>query len=70
MPPKKNPAPTEVVYHGGSDGVVIHLPEAGAVEFVHGVPVVVSAKDAKSLAARPDFQPTAPKATTNPSEEG
>lgn len=61
-PTKKTSAPTEVVYTGGSDGVVIHFP-SGPVEFLHGVPVEVSADNAKSLAEHPDFQPAA-KATT------
>ena len=65
----KSPSKT-VTYSGGSDGVVMHL-SCGAVEFPHGVPIEVSAEDAKSLAGNPDFQP-APKATTpttKPSEE-
>ena len=65
----KSPSKT-VTYSGGSDGVVMHL-SCGAVEFLHGVPVEVSADDAKSLAGNPDFNP-APKATTpttKPSEE-
>ena len=65
----KTPTKT-VTYSGGSDGVVIHF-SSGPVEFLHGVPVEVSAEDAKSLAGNPDFQP-APKATTpttQPSEE-
>ena len=66
-PTKKTAAPSEVVYSGGSDGVVIHLP-SGPVEFLHGVTVAVSAEDAKSLAEHPDFQP-APKATTTPKPE-
>jgi hypothetical protein len=44
---------------------------SGAIEFLHGVPVEVSAEDAKSLAGNPDFQ-SAPKATTpttSPSKE-
>ena len=64
-------APTKTVtYSGGSTGVVMHF-SGGPVEFPHGVPVEVSAEDAKSLAGHPDFQP-APKATTpttQPSEE-
>ena len=55
-----------VTYSGGSDGVVIHF-ATGPVEFLHGVPVEVSAEDAKSLAAHPDYQ--APKATTTPKPE-
>ena len=55
-----------VTYSGGSDGVVIHF-AAGPVEFLHGVPVEVSAEDAKSLAGNPAFQ--APKATTPPKPE-
>jgi hypothetical protein len=55
-----------VTYSGGSDGVVIHF-ATGPVEFLHGVPVEVSAEDAKSLAGNPDFQ--APKATTTPKPE-
>ena len=55
-----------VTYSGGSDGVVIHF-SGGPVEFPHGVPVEVSAEDAKSLAGNPDFQ--APKATTTPKPE-
>ena len=65
----KSPSKT-VTYSGGHDGVVIHFP-SGPVEFPHGVPVEVSAEDAKSLARNPDFNP-APKATTpttKPSEE-
>jgi len=65
----KSPSKT-VTYSGGSDGVVIHF-SSGPVEFLHGVPVEVSAEDAKSLAGNPDFQP-APKASTptnQPSEE-
>jgi hypothetical protein len=49
----------------------MHLSSGHVVEFLHGVPVEVSAEDAKSLAGNPDFQP-APKATTpttKPSEE-
>ena len=65
MPSKKSTAP-EVVYTGGSDGVVLHLPN-GPVEFLHGVPVAVSAEDALSLADHPDFHPAAP-ATTKPEE--
>ena len=56
-----------VTYSGGSDGVVIHF-ATGPVEFLHGVPVEVSAEDAKSLAGTPDFQP-APRATTTPKPE-
>ena len=56
-----------VTYSGGSDGVVIHFSN-GPVEFLHGVPVEVSAEDAKSLAGNPDFQP-APRATTTPKPE-
>ena len=66
MPSKKTTATSEVVYDGGSDGVVLHLPN-GPVEFLRGVPVVVSAEDAKSLADHPDFHPAAP-ATTKPEE--
>ena len=69
MSPTKASSKT-VTYSGGSDGVVIHF-ASGPVEFPHGVPVEVSAEDAKSLAGNPDFQP-APKATTpttKPSEE-
>ena len=65
----KTPTKT-VTYSGGSDGVVLHL-SSGPVEFLHGVPVEVSAEDAKSVSGHPDFQP-APKATTpttQPSEE-
>ena len=54
--------PKTVTYSGGSDGVVMYL-SSGATEFLHGVPVEVSAEDAKSLAGNPDFQP-APRATT------
>ena len=61
MSPTKASSKT-VTYSGGSDGVVIHF-ASGPVEFPHGVPVEVSAEDAKSLAGHPDFQP-APKATT------
>ena len=65
-------SPTKpVTYSGGSDGVVLHL-SGGPVEFLHGVPVEVSAEDAKSLAGHPDFQPAHIKATTpttKPSEE-
>jgi len=68
MPSKKSAASSAVVYTGGSDGVVMHLPN-GPVEFLHGVPVVVSAEDAKSLADHVDFHP-ATSATTDPSEEG
>ena len=64
--------PTKTVtYSGGSDGVVMYL-SCGAVEFLNGVPVEVSAEDAKSLAGNPDFNQPAPKATTpttKPSEE-
>ena len=59
-----------VTYSGGSTGVVIHF-SSGPVEFLHGVPVEVSAEDAKSLVDNPDFNP-APKATTpttQPSKE-
>ena len=69
MTPTKASTKT-VTYSGGSDGVVMYL-SSGAIEFLHGVPVEVSAEDAKSLAGNPDFQP-APKATpptTQPSEE-
>ena len=62
--------PKTVTYSGGSDGVVMYL-SSGATEFLHGVPVEVSAEDAKSLAGNPDFHP-APKASTptnQPSEE-
>ena len=62
----KKVAPAEVVYDGGSDGVVIHLPN-GPVEFLHGVPVAVSPEDAQSLADHPDFHPATP-ATTKPEE--
>ena len=62
-PPKTSS--TTVTYSGGSDGVVIHFSSGHVVEFAHGVPVEVSAADAKSLAGNPDFQP-APKATTPP----
>ncbi len=57
MAAKKPPAPVEVVYTGGSDGVVIHFPSGHVVEFHHGQPVKVSAKDAQSLAQNPDFHP-------------
>ena len=58
-----------VTYSGGSDGVVLHL-SSGPVEFLHGVPVEVSAEDAKSIAGHPDFQaPRATTPTTKPSEE-
>tara|TARA_R110002051_G_scaffold37372_1_gene80310 strand:+ start:119 stop:334 length:216 start_codon:yes stop_codon:yes gene_type:complete len=63
--------PKTVTYSGGSDGVVMYL-SSGATEFLHGVPVEVSAEDAKSLAGNPDFQPAPTKATTpttQPSEE-
>ena len=66
----KSPSKT-VTYSGGSDGVVIHF-SSGPVEFLHGVPVEVSAEDAKSLAGNPDFQPAPTKATTpttQPSKE-
>ena len=64
----KTPTKT-VTYSGGSDGVVLHL-SSGPVEFLHGVPVEVSAEDAKSLAGHPDFQPAAKASpTTQPSEE-
>ena len=66
----KSPTKT-VTYSGGSDGVVMYL-SCGAVEFLNGVPVEVSAEDAKSLAGNPDFNHPAPKATTHttkPSEE-
>lgn len=69
MAAKKSTAPATVVYSGGSDGVVIHFP-SGPVEFPHGVSVEVSAADAKSLAAHPDFQPAAPAAPTPEPEEG
>ena len=59
--------PKTVTYSGGSDGVVMYL-SSGATEFLHGVPVEVSAEDAKSLAGNPDFQP-APRATTTPKPE-
>ena len=62
--------PKTVTYSGGSDGVVMYL-SSGAIEFLHGVPVEVSAEDATSLAGNPDFHP-APKATTpttSPSKE-
>jgi len=64
MPSKKSTATSEVVYHGGSDGVVLHLPD-GAVEFLHGVPVAVSAEDAKSLSDHPDFHPATAATTTS-----
>ena len=65
----KSPSKT-VTYSGGSDGVVIHFSSGHAVEFLHGVPVEVSAEDAKSLAGHPDFQPAAKASpTTQPSEE-
>ena len=67
--PSKKTAPAEVVYNGGSDGVVIHLPN-GPVEFLHGVPVAVSAEDAQSLADHPDFHPATPATTTPKPEEG
>ena len=64
----KTPTKT-VTYSGGSDGVVMYL-SCGAVEFLNGVPVEVSAEDAKSLAGHPDFQPAAKASpTTQPSEE-
>ena len=66
MSPTKSPNKT-VTYSGGSDGVVLHF-ATGPVEFLHGVPVEVSAEDAKSLAGNPDFQP-APRATTTPQPE-
>ena len=66
MSPTKSPNKT-VTYSGGSDGVVLHFP-TGPVEFLHGVPVEVSAEDAKSLAGNPDFQP-APRAATAPQPE-
>ena len=66
MSPTKTP-PKTVTYSGGSDGVVMHF-SGGPVEFPHGVPVEVSAEDAKSLAGHPDFQP-APRATTTPKPE-
>ena len=66
MSPTKTPS-TTVTYSGGSDGVVIHFSN-GPIEFPHGVPVEVSAADAKSLAGNPDFQP-APRATTTPKPE-
>jgi len=69
MPSKKSTAPSEVVYTGGSDGVVLHLPN-GPVEFLHGVPVAVSAEDALSLADHPDIHPAAPATTTPKPEEG
>ena len=62
----KSPTKT-VTYSGGSTGVVMHLSSGHVVEFLHGVPVEVSAEDAKSLAGNPDFQP-APKATTPPTK--
>ena len=64
----KSPSKT-VTYSGGSDGVVIHF-SSGPVEFLHGVPVEVSAEDAKSLAGNPDFQPAAKATTTIQPEEG
>ena len=64
----KTPTKT-VTYSGGSAGVVIHF-SGGPVEFRHGVPVEVSAEDAKSIAGHPDFQaPRATTPTTKPSEE-
>ena len=64
----KSPTKT-VTYSGGSDGVVIHF-ASGPIEFRHGVPVEVSAEDAKSIAGHPDFQaPRATPPTTKPSEE-
>ena len=65
----KSPTKT-VTYSGGSDGVVMYL-SSGATEFLHGVPVEVSAEDAKSLAGNPDFQPAskATTPTTEPSKE-
>ena len=68
MSPTKSPNKT-VTYSGGSDGVVIHF-ATGPVEFLHGVPVEVSAEDAKSLAGNPDFQPAAKATTTIQPEEG
>ena len=66
MASKKTTAASEVVYTGGSDGVVLHLPN-GPVEFLHGVPVAVSPEDAQSLADHPDIHPATP-ATTKPEE--
>ena len=63
--------PKTVTYSGGTDGGVMYL-SSGATEFLHGVPVEVSAEDAKSLAGNPDFQPAPTKATTpttQPSKE-
>lgn len=68
MSPTKSPNKT-VTYSGGSDGVVLHF-ATGPVEFLHGVPVEVSAEDAKSLAGNPDFQPAPRAATTPQPEEG
>ena len=67
MSTKKTAAPSEVVYTGGSDGVVIHLPSGHVVEFPHGVPVEVCPEAAQVLADHPDFHP-ATKATTKPQE--
>ena len=65
----KKVAPAEVVYDGGSDGVVIHLPN-GPVECLHGGPGAGSPEDAQSLADHPDFHPATPATTTPKPEEG
>lgn len=63
MTTKKPSAPRQVVYDGGSDGVVLHL-ASGAITFPKGVPVEVSSEDAQALAGRPDFTTAAPAAPT------
>lgn len=70
MSTKKQAAPQEVVYSGGSDGVVLHLPSGHVVEFPAGVPVEVCPEDAHVLADHPDFHPAAKATTTPKPEEG
>jgi len=56
MTAKKTATPVTLVYTGGSDGVVLHLP-THVVEFLHGVPTEVCAEDAKALEDHPDIHP-------------
>lgn len=68
MAAKKTAAPINLVYTGGSDGVVIHLP-THVVEFLHGVPTEVCAADAEALADHPDIHPAESSAATPDSKE-
>jgi len=67
MAAKKTASPVHLVYTGGSDGVVLHLP-THVVEFLHGVPTEVCVADAEALADHPDIHP-ADKAATPDSKE-